>query len=98
MNIFLFLSCFSLGALWVCIVLNPHCTATERVHWKTYLEKWAAMHVCPLEDADFRPMRGNNNNRRPLMDDSSSDSSDEENGKFLTLNPFRISASYMQQL
>lgn len=77
---------FSLGALWVCIVLNPHCTATERVHWKTYLEKWAAMHVCPLEDADFRPMRGNNNNRRPLMDDSSSDSSDEENGKFLNLN------------
>lgn len=69
-----------LGALWVCIVLNPHCTASERAHWKTFLEKWAAMHVCPLEDADFRPMRGNNNNRRPLMDESSSDSSDEENG------------------
>lgn len=59
----------------------------ERAHWKTYLEKWAAMHVCPLEDADFRPMRGNNNNRRPLIDDSSSDSSDDENGnKFFYLS------------
>lgn len=50
-----------------------------------YLEKWAGMHVCPLEDADFRPMRGNNNNRRPIMDDSSSDSSDEENGIYFLL-------------
>ncbi|GFT99338.1 zinc finger SWIM domain-containing protein 5 [Nephila pilipes] len=69
-----------LGALWVCIVLNPHCTAAERAHWKTYLEKWANMHVCPLEDADFRPMRSNNNSRRRmLVDDTTSDSSDEDN-------------------
>ncbi|XP_039276000.1 LOW QUALITY PROTEIN: zinc finger SWIM domain-containing protein 5 [Nilaparvata lugens] len=44
-----------LGALWVCIVLNPHCTQLEKVHWKVLLEKWTRNEVCPLEDPDFRP-------------------------------------------
>lgn len=44
-----------LGALWVCIVLNPHCSNQEKQHWKCLLEKWALIDVCPQEDPDFRP-------------------------------------------
>lgn len=43
------------GALWVCIVLNPHCSNQEKQHWKCLLEKWASIDVCPQEDPDFRP-------------------------------------------
>ncbi|KAF6216446.1 hypothetical protein GE061_000788 [Apolygus lucorum] len=43
-----------LGALWVGIVLNPHCSLAEKLHWKKLLEKWAKVDVCPLEDPDFR--------------------------------------------
>ena len=39
----------------MCIVLNPHCTSTEKQNWKRLLEKWAAMDICPLEDPDYRP-------------------------------------------
>ncbi|XP_023225369.1 zinc finger SWIM domain-containing protein 4-like [Centruroides sculpturatus] len=68
-----------LGALWVCIVLNPHSTQLERQQCRSLLEKWANMHICPLEDADFRPTRMvNGGGRMPLVDDSSSDSSDDE--------------------
>lgn len=44
-----------LGALWVCIVLNPKATAQERMQWKALLEKWSKSDVCPQEDPDFRP-------------------------------------------
>ncbi|KAJ4448512.1 hypothetical protein ANN_10528 [Periplaneta americana] len=44
-----------LGALWVCIVLNPHCSNQEKQHWKALLEKWTLIDVCPQEDPDFRP-------------------------------------------
>ncbi|XP_075216583.1 zinc finger SWIM domain-containing protein 5-like [Lycorma delicatula] len=44
-----------LGALWVCIVLNPHCSNQEKMHWKQLLEKWTRNEVCPQEDPDFRP-------------------------------------------
>lgn len=44
-----------LGALWVCIVLNPKATAQERVNWRALLEKWSRSEVCPQEDPDFRP-------------------------------------------
>lgn len=44
-----------LGALWVCIVLNPNATSAERVLWKSLLEKWSKNEVCPQEDPDFRP-------------------------------------------
>ncbi|XP_052869803.1 uncharacterized protein LOC128275366 [Anopheles cruzii] len=43
-----------LGALWVCIVLNPKSTHTERLHWKMLLEKWSKNEVCPQEDPDLR--------------------------------------------
>ncbi|XP_055635442.1 uncharacterized protein LOC129775138 isoform X2 [Toxorhynchites rutilus septentrionalis] len=43
-----------LGALWVCIVLNPKSTQLERLHWKTLLEKWSKSEVCPQEDPDLR--------------------------------------------
>lgn len=44
-----------LGMLWVCIVLNPRATNSERMHWKALLEKWSKNEVCPQEDPDFRP-------------------------------------------
>ncbi|XP_065093962.1 uncharacterized protein LOC135714514 isoform X2 [Ochlerotatus camptorhynchus] len=43
-----------LGALWVCIVLNPKSTHAERLHWKALLEKWSKSEVCPQEDPDLR--------------------------------------------
>ncbi|XP_064476945.1 zinc finger SWIM domain-containing protein 5-like isoform X2 [Ornithodoros turicata] len=67
-----------LGTLWVCVVLNPHCTTAEKQQWRQLLERWSSMHICPLEDADFRPSASG---RRPLVvDDSSSDSSEDEGG------------------
>jgi hypothetical protein len=42
-----------LGALWVCIVLNPHCTAQDKSQWKTLLEKWTHVDICPPEDPDM---------------------------------------------
>uniref|UniRef100_A0A1L8DB63 SWIM-type domain-containing protein n=1 Tax=Nyssomyia neivai TaxID=330878 RepID=A0A1L8DB63_9DIPT len=44
-----------LGALWVCIVLNPRATQSEKMHWKALLEKWSRSEVCPQEDPDLRP-------------------------------------------
>lgn len=44
-----------LGALWVCIVLNPRATHIERMLWKSLLEKWSRNEICPQEDPDFRP-------------------------------------------
>ena len=46
---------YVVGALWVCIVLNPHCSVQEKQHWKSLLEKWTHNEVCPQEDPDFRP-------------------------------------------
>ncbi|XP_038650024.1 zinc finger SWIM domain-containing protein 5 isoform X1 [Scyliorhinus canicula] len=42
-----------LGALWVCIVLNPHCKPDEKVSWLRQLKKWNDMDVCPLEDGNY---------------------------------------------
>jgi len=42
-----------LGALWVCIVLNPHCTSQDKGQWKTLLEKWTHVDICPPEDPDM---------------------------------------------
>lgn len=50
-----------LGMLWVCIVLNPRATPSERSNWKALLEKWSKNEFCPQEDPDFRPpMRPDN--------------------------------------
>ncbi|KAG8555097.1 hypothetical protein GDO81_017581 [Engystomops pustulosus] len=42
-----------LGALWVCIVLNPHCKHEEKTSWLRQLKKWNDMDVCPLEDGNY---------------------------------------------
>lgn len=52
-----------LGALWVCIVLNPQCNHNEKQQWKILLEKWTKIDVCPLEDPDYRPPQHNANQR-----------------------------------
>ncbi|XP_072768929.1 zinc finger SWIM domain-containing protein 5 isoform X1 [Nerophis lumbriciformis] len=42
-----------LGALWVCVVLNPHCKGEEKSGWVKQLKKWSDMDVCPLEDGNY---------------------------------------------
>ncbi|XP_056452154.1 zinc finger SWIM domain-containing protein 5 [Gadus chalcogrammus] len=42
-----------LGALWVCVVLNPHCKSDEKSSWLRQLKKWGDMDVCPLEDGNY---------------------------------------------
>lgn len=41
-----------LGALWVCVVLNPDSTRAEKAAWKQQLETWSRQEVCPLENPD----------------------------------------------
>ncbi|GAB1609147.1 finger SWIM domain-containing 5-like [Argonauta hians] len=41
-----------LGVLWVCIVLNPNCSSSEKEQWQSILQQWSAVPLCPLEDAD----------------------------------------------
>ncbi|XP_050401843.2 zinc finger SWIM domain-containing protein 5 [Patella vulgata] len=45
-----------LGALWVCVVLNPNSSTLEKQHWHVLLEQWSMNGLCPLEDADSRQM------------------------------------------
>lgn len=74
-----------LGALWVCVVLNPQFIQGERLQWRALLERWSRLPVCPLEDADFRPLHMNPNAMRsrrsvfvpPPADSSDSDSDDQ---------------------
>ena len=42
-----------LGALWVCVVLNPAVGHAERRVWRHQLQGWAKQDVCPLEDPDY---------------------------------------------
>ncbi|XP_074640824.1 zinc finger SWIM domain-containing protein 5-like [Tubulanus polymorphus] len=51
-----------LGALWVCVVLNPNSTDFSKLEWHRLLHKWAESAVCPLEDADTRTTQQNNQN------------------------------------
>ncbi|XP_029025233.1 zinc finger SWIM domain-containing protein 6 [Betta splendens] len=39
-----------LGALWTCIVLNPHIKPEQKALWLRQLRKWSSVDVCPLED------------------------------------------------
>ncbi|KAF4796454.1 zinc finger SWIM domain-containing protein 6 isoform X3 [Turdus rufiventris] len=48
------------SALWMCIVLNPHCKLEQKVSWLTQLKKWNGMDVCPWED-------GNHGNELPNL-------------------------------
>lgn len=41
------------GALWVCIILNPHCKLEEKSSWLQQLQKWSDLDVCPLEDGNY---------------------------------------------
>lgn len=42
------------GALWVCVVLNPQSTWTDKEVWHSLLSTWSKLDVCPLEDTDTR--------------------------------------------
>lgn len=43
---------FKLGALWMCIVLNPHCKLEQKASWLKQLKKWNSVDVCPWEDGN----------------------------------------------
>ncbi|XP_070229653.1 zinc finger SWIM domain-containing protein 4 isoform X3 [Bos mutus] len=42
-----------LGALWVCVILSPHCRPEERTSWLQLLSKWDKLDVCPLEEGNY---------------------------------------------
>ncbi|XP_053438492.1 zinc finger SWIM domain-containing protein 4 isoform X2 [Nycticebus coucang] len=42
-----------LGALWVCVILSPHCKPEERTGWLQLLTKWDKLEVCPLEEGNY---------------------------------------------
>ncbi|NWS81860.1 ZSWM6 protein, partial [Toxostoma redivivum] len=48
------------GALWMCIVLNPHCKLEQKSSWLKQLKKWNSVDVCPWED-------GNHGNELPNL-------------------------------
>uniref|UniRef100_A0A3Q4B1M1 SWIM-type domain-containing protein n=1 Tax=Mola mola TaxID=94237 RepID=A0A3Q4B1M1_MOLML len=41
-----------LGALWMCIVLNPHSKPEQKALWLRQLRRWNGVDVCPLEDGN----------------------------------------------
>uniref|UniRef100_A0AAY5F6E9 ZSWIM4-8 C-terminal domain-containing protein n=1 Tax=Electrophorus electricus TaxID=8005 RepID=A0AAY5F6E9_ELEEL len=47
-------------ALWMCIVLSPHCKAEQKAAWLRQLKKWNGVDVCPWED-------GNHGNELPNL-------------------------------
>ncbi|XP_069050127.1 zinc finger SWIM domain-containing protein 5 [Lepisosteus oculatus] len=63
-----------LGALWVCIVLNPHCKSEEKACWLRQLKKWGDMDVCPLEDGNYGSELPNITNALPQSSNLSQDS------------------------
>nr|XP_051683999.1 zinc finger SWIM domain-containing protein 4 [Oryctolagus cuniculus] len=42
-----------LGALWVCVVLSPHCKPEEREGWLQLLSTWDKLDLCPLEEGNY---------------------------------------------
>ncbi|XP_030920994.1 zinc finger SWIM domain-containing protein 6-like, partial [Geospiza fortis] len=48
------------SALWMCIVLNPHCKLEQKSSWLRQLKKWNNVDVCPWED-------GNHGNELPNL-------------------------------
>lgn len=44
--------CLCAGALWMCIVLNPHCKPEQKGFWLRQLRRWSSVDVCPLEDGN----------------------------------------------
>lgn len=68
-----------LGSLWVCVVLNPHATNYDRIHWRSLLERWSKSSVCPLEDAVIRHSNSSAMKRRISVLEESSDEDDDYN-------------------
>ncbi len=44
--------CSCAGALWMCIVLNPHYKPEQKGFWLRQLRRWNSVDVCPLEDGN----------------------------------------------
>lgn len=44
--------CVYTGALWMCIVLNPHCKTEQKCWWLKQLRRWNSVDVCPWEDGN----------------------------------------------
>ncbi|KAL2305527.1 hypothetical protein Nmel_007518, partial [Mimus melanotis] len=63
------------GALWMCIVLNPHCKLEQKVSWLTQLKKWNDMDVCPWEDGNHGNELPNLTNALPQGTNANQDSS-----------------------
>lgn len=43
-----------LGALWVCVVLNPESSRADKAAWKAQLKAWSQQEVCPLENPNVQ--------------------------------------------
>uniref|UniRef100_A0A3P9L000 Zinc finger SWIM domain-containing protein 6 n=1 Tax=Oryzias latipes TaxID=8090 RepID=A0A3P9L000_ORYLA len=54
-----------LGALWMCIVLNPHCIPEQKGCWLRQLRRWNGVDVCPLEDGNHGNELSNLTNALP---------------------------------
>ncbi|KAE8636238.1 hypothetical protein XENTR_v10002901 [Xenopus tropicalis] len=64
-----------LGALWMCIVLNPHCKAEQKAIWLKQLKKWNSVDVCPWEDGNHGNELPNLTNALPQGGNANQDSS-----------------------
>uniref|UniRef100_A0A8C2PMJ3 SWIM-type domain-containing protein n=1 Tax=Capra hircus TaxID=9925 RepID=A0A8C2PMJ3_CAPHI len=64
-----------LGALWMCIVLNPHCKLEQKASWLKQLKKWNGVDVCPWEDGNHGSELPNLTNALPQGANANQDSS-----------------------
>uniref|UniRef100_A0A8I3W6Z1 Zinc finger SWIM-type containing 6 n=1 Tax=Callithrix jacchus TaxID=9483 RepID=A0A8I3W6Z1_CALJA len=64
-----------LGALWMCIVLNPHCKSEQKASWLKQLKKWNSVDVCPWEDGNHGSELPNLTNALPQGANANQDSS-----------------------
>ncbi|KAM4752170.1 zinc finger SWIM domain-containing protein 6 isoform 2-T2 [Cyanocitta cristata] len=64
-----------LGALWMCIVLNPHCKLEQKSSWLKQLKKWNSVDVCPWEDGNHGNELPNLTNALPQGANANQDSS-----------------------
>ncbi|XP_008172710.1 zinc finger SWIM domain-containing protein 6 isoform X2 [Chrysemys picta bellii] len=63
------------GALWMCIVLNPHCKLEQKASWLKQLKKWNSVDVCPWEDGNHGNELPNLTNALPQGANANQDSS-----------------------
>ncbi|CAJ0967588.1 unnamed protein product [Ranitomeya imitator] len=63
------------GALWMCIVLNPHCKPEQKASWLKQLKKWNSVDVCPWEDGNHGNELPNLTNALPQAGNANQDSS-----------------------